>query len=131
MFSGSFDKFKAPVALAYYVQGVVKRLDDDQTIFMDHKCKALLNIIGNKVIDYADALAISLELAKSQNRSIEENMAALLRGTFDMFVGAPIYRDYGARDATVLFDQEVYGCNSPVTQQVIANIMLRLNQRPR
>lgn len=125
----TFDTFKAPIALAYYAQGLVHRLDDDNTLFMDPKCKALLNIIGNKIIDNADVLAVFKLLADSRSKSSEQNVGAALRGLFDVYVAAPVYKDYGNRDATVLFDREIYGCDSKVTQRIVKNIMIRLETK--
>lgn len=125
----TFDTFKAPIALAYYAQGLVRRLDDDNTLFMDPKCKALLNIIGNKVVDNADVLAVFKLLANSSSKSTEQNIGDALRGLFDVYVAAPLYKDYGNRDATVLFDREIYGCDSRVTQRIVKNIMIRLEAK--
>jgi len=124
LYSGKMFEFEYPVALAYYLQGVVSRLDSDQhgTIFVDVKCKTLINTIGNFVVENADKVAAAIELKKSQTRTAEENLKHLARGIFDNNM-ASLYRDYGDRDAIVLYDKEIYGCDSPVVQKIVGNVM--------
>jgi hypothetical protein len=127
LYENTFDRFEAPVALAYYTQGLVKVLDGEPALFLDQKCKPLLNIIGNKIIDNAHVIAVFKQLAESGQKSAEENIKRFLRTTWDTYVAKDIYFDYGKRDGIVLFDKEIYGCDSPVTQQIVKNIMVRID----
>lgn len=129
LYTGRFDDFKAPVALSYYVQGVIRRLDSNEhaTIFVDLKCKPLINMLGNKIIDHADFLAAASELEKARTRSTEENFKRFFRAIFDSEMNT-VYRDYGDRDANVLFDKDIYGCDSPVVKKIVGNVMFQLEK---
>jgi hypothetical protein len=126
LFENSFMEVESPVQLAYYVKGIIHRLDDENTVFMDQRCKPLLNAIGNLVIANGVLIAVISELGNAQGRSGDENLRHLLRGGVEWAMG-DTYENYGNRDATVLFDKEIYGCDSYVTQQIIRNIMIRFN----
>ncbi len=126
LFDNSFLNVGSPVQLAFYMKGIIHRLDDENTLFMDQKCKPLLNAIGNFVIENGVLLAAAAEIGRSQGRSSEENVRHLIRGSADLLMGST-YENYGDRDATVLFDKEIYGCDSHVSKQIVRNIMIRFN----
>lgn len=125
IYQGNFDDFKAPIGLAYYSKGLINALDAEPSFFMDLKCKPLLNIIGNNVAEYADLIAAAVQVGKSKDRSGEQILATAVRGLFDNAVSS-VYVDYGKRDGIVLFDKDIYGCDSPVTKKIAANLMNRL-----
>lgn len=112
-----------PFAMSYYVQGLVHRLNDDQTIFMDQKCKSLVNIIGGTVIDNAQLVALGKVISKSQKANGDIKWDVVFQGLVEN-AGQDVWKDQGDRDATVLFDKDVYGCDSTVTQQIIKNIVI-------
>ncbi|MEI9926532.1 MAG: hypothetical protein WDN44_00890 [Sphingomonas sp.] len=115
-YEGRLEDASSPIALAFYLQGVVSRLDDEQTVFMDPKCKPLLNIIGNFVIENGQILAIAKVLAEKKDG---------LTAGIDFLAGS-IYRDQGSRDGVILWDEDHYGCDSAVTKQIVNNIMVTL-----
>jgi hypothetical protein len=112
----------SPVAMAFYLQGVVSRLDDEQTVFMDPKCKPLLNYIGNFVIQNGQLLAIAKVLADGDK---DKSGRPILIGALS-FVAGSMFRDQGNRDGIILWDGDHYGCDSAVTKKIVSNIMVKL-----
>lgn len=125
LYNGDFSNIEAPIALAYYAKGLVQGLDSNESIFLDQNCKAMIGRLGSQVVDISQFAAFIKQFdnaGKNNEEPVETFLKILLQKG-----GEPYFLDQGQRDATVLYNKDVLGCDSEVTKKVVNNIMITSN----
>jgi hypothetical protein len=126
LWTGDFENVQSPIGLTYYAQGLTKTIDSNNAIFLDPTCHPLVNSVGSIVMDYAQVIAVAKSIIDSQNLTPEERKYRIARAAADL-IGGDQWKNRGERDAVVLFNKDIYGCDSPVVKQVMNHIMLKIN----
>lgn len=122
LYSGKFEDAEAPLALAYYTQGLVASLDSTDALYMDQACKAMIGRLGSQIVNVSELAGIIAQYSKKDDDPVMASAKILTQLATEKY-----WKDQGSRDATVLFNKDVLGCDSDVTRSVIEHIMLTSN----
>lgn len=122
LYNGEFSNVQAPIALAYYAKGIVQGLDSNESLFLDQSCKAMIGKLGSQIIDISE-FAGAIKQFNDAGESNEDPMETFLKVLIQKG-GEPYFLDQGQRDATVLYNKDILGCDSEVTKKVVDNIMI-------
>lgn len=124
LYEADWASAKEPLSLAYYAQGMVASMDSNEALFMDQPCKAMIGRLGSQLVSASTLAGAIAQLGKS--RDGEELAGNVVLGIFQEVTRKYNY-DQGYRDATVLYNKDVLGCDSSVTKTVLSNVMLTSN----
>lgn len=122
LYTGKFENAEAPLALAFYAKGLVASLDSTESLYMDQSCKAMIGRLGSQIVNASEFAGIIAQYANKNDDPGTATVKILIQGVTENY-----WKDQGFRDATVLFNKDVLGCDSDVTRSVIEHIMLTSN----
>lgn len=131
IYNNDYSNIRYTARLAFYMQGLAHGFEDTNVVFIDQRCRSLLSQLGVDILNIGSIPAIIVELSRSKdpngNFSVQDAMQTALS-----VVASDYIRDQGARDATILYNESGrYGCASPVTQQILKNMVLVIRNSSR
>ena len=124
LYDGRIADVEYPISLLAYMRGVVQALDSTEAIYLDQSCKPMISKLGSTVVEFGQVAAYLGQAGRALSAGNGSDFwTEAARGVGQHFLSEFSF-DQGYRDGIVLFDEDVYGCDSSVTEEIIRHIMI-------